>query len=256
MIPKVIHYCWFGRKRKPKLVRDCIKSWKKHLPDYKIIEWNEKNSDLSHPFVKKAYKLKKWAFVADYIRLQKLHEFGGIYLDTDMMILKNLDDLLVNECFFGEEETGLIGACIIGTELKNNFIHECLLHYDSIDFNFDDNISAILIPVILTVKFNSFLDTDSIILNNIQIYSTKYFYPFPFKDKYDILRYKKYITKDSYSIHLWAGSWLEYNEFECLRNGEYKKGIDKVWDNFKFGNVDLKYCRKILSSIKQSINRC
>ena len=77
MIPKVIHYCWFGNKKKSKLIRDCILSWKYYLPDYEIIEWNERNSDLSIPFVKEAYKLKKWAFVADYIRLKVvvLHRF-------------------------------------------------------------------------------------------------------------------------------------------------------------------------------------
>ena len=91
MIPKVVQYCWFGGKKKTKLIKDCIKSWKRYLPDYKIIEWNEKNSDLAHPFVIEAYKLKKWAFVSDYIRLKVLYDFGGIYLDTDMMVLKSFE---------------------------------------------------------------------------------------------------------------------------------------------------------------------
>ena len=86
MIPKIIHYCWFGGSTKPKLVKDCILSWKIFFPNYEIIEWNEKNSDLNEPFVKAAYNLKKWAFVSDYVRLTKVYEYGGLYLDTDMLI--------------------------------------------------------------------------------------------------------------------------------------------------------------------------
>lgn len=113
-IPKLIHYCWFGNKKKPQLVEDCISSWKKYLPDYEIIEWNEKNTDLKHTFLKKTYKLKKWAFVADFVRLKVLYEFGGIYLDTDMLMLKSLDSFLDDKCFFGAENETFISAGIIG----------------------------------------------------------------------------------------------------------------------------------------------
>ena len=99
MLPKVIHYCWFGGAKKPKLVRDCIKSWRNHLTDYEIIEWNESNCDLSHPFLNKCFELKKWAFVSDYIRLKVLYENGGIYLDTDMIVIKTFDNLLLKKLF-------------------------------------------------------------------------------------------------------------------------------------------------------------
>ena len=102
---KVIHYCWFGGKPLPKLAKKCIKSWKKYLPDYEIKEWNEKNFDINMcPFVKGAYENKKWAFVADYARMYALYNEGGIYFDTDMEIINNVDFLKEKDVFIGYEE--------------------------------------------------------------------------------------------------------------------------------------------------------
>ena len=97
MIPKIIHYCWFGKNKKPKLVRDCIKSWKSLHPDYEIIEWNEKTFPIDNEFLQYMYKNKKWAFVSDYARLKILYEYGGYYLDTDMILVKRLDSLEIDE---------------------------------------------------------------------------------------------------------------------------------------------------------------
>lgn len=99
---KIIHYCWFGGNEKSQIIKKCINSWKKYMPEYKIMEWNEKNIDLSFsPFVIEAYKNKKWAFVSDVIRLKVLYEYGGIYLDTDVELYESLDDLLKNnDAFF------------------------------------------------------------------------------------------------------------------------------------------------------------
>ena len=96
MIPKVIHYCWFGGGKKPKLAKKCISSWKTYCPGYKLIEWNESNYDLSSApqFVREAAEAKKWAFVSDYVRLQVVYQYGGIYLDTDVELLRNIDFLL------------------------------------------------------------------------------------------------------------------------------------------------------------------
>ena len=105
-IPKVIHYCWFGGNPKPKLVQKCIHSWKKYCPDYEIIEWNESNFDISSCplYVRQAYDVKKWAFVSDYARLKIIHTCGGIYLDTDVELIKSLDSLLEYNAFFGFED--------------------------------------------------------------------------------------------------------------------------------------------------------
>ena len=101
-IPKVLHYCWFGGAPKPKNIQNCIRSWKKYCPDYEIIEWNEQNFDVSQSlYTRQAYDARRWAFVADYARLKILYEQGGIYRDTDVELLRPLDDLLAYPAFFG-----------------------------------------------------------------------------------------------------------------------------------------------------------
>ena len=108
---KYIHYCWFGDKPLPKLAKKCINSWKKYLPDYEIIKWNEENVNIDEcPFIKEAYRNKKWAFVADYARTKALKEMGGIYFDTDMEIKKDISDLLNNNTFLGLESTGFVAV--------------------------------------------------------------------------------------------------------------------------------------------------
>lgn len=104
MIPKVIHYCWFGRNPKPMSVQKCINSWKKYCPEYKIIEWNEENYPVDdNLYCKQAYEAKKWAFATDYARLWIIYNYGGIYLDTDVEIIKSWDPLLNHECFLGRQ---------------------------------------------------------------------------------------------------------------------------------------------------------
>ena len=103
---KTIHYCWFGGKPLPKLAKQCIKSWEKYLPDFKIIRWDESNCDVTEcKFVEEAYQNKKWAFVADYFRAKVLNEMGGLYFDTDMKIIKPIDDLLKEDAFLGIEDS-------------------------------------------------------------------------------------------------------------------------------------------------------
>ena len=102
---KYIHYCWFGGKKLSKLAKRCIRSWEKYLPDYKIIRWDESNVDLDEcPFIREAYSEKKWAFVADYVRTKVLYEYGGIYFDTDMMIVKDIGFLLDKQSFIGIDD--------------------------------------------------------------------------------------------------------------------------------------------------------
>ncbi len=124
MIPKTIHYCWFGRNPKPKLAEKCIRSWKRRCPDYEIIEWNEDNYDISSAplFVRQAYEKKKWGFVPDYIRLDLINRFGGIYLDTDVEVLKRLDCFLENKSFFGLENNKYVALGLgFGAEKERLF---------------------------------------------------------------------------------------------------------------------------------------
>ncbi|MEE0913018.1 MAG: glycosyltransferase [Ruminococcus sp.] len=141
MIPKKIHYCWFGGNPKPAIAKNCIKSWEKHCPDYKIVEWNESNFDIdSAPlYVKQAYKVKKWAFVSDYVRLQIIYENGGIYLDTDVELVKNLDCLLNNNAYFGFEGNEYINTGLgFGAEQGNPIVFEMMQDYMDIPFILED----------------------------------------------------------------------------------------------------------------------
>jgi hypothetical protein len=261
MIPKTIHYCWFGRAKKPKLVNDCIASWKIYFPDFKIIEWNEKNSDLTHPFVKEMYNQKRWAFVSDYIRLEKIYEYGGIYLDTDMMVLKSFESFLNNDCFFGAEDSDFISVGVIGATEKNRFIKECKEIYDSLLKVKDTNLGGITIPKLITKKFrtifNYYNNFDEIIsFEGVKIYPSEFFYPLAFDKKNDINNFESYLKKESVAVHLWSSSWIEYSEFHFLRNGNYSKGLTKVIRNLKNKeNRNLFYIKKTLSSIKESIFR-
>lgn len=258
-IPKIIHYCWFGGKSKPKLVCDCIRSWKRYLPDYEIIEWNEENSDMTHSFVKKAYDLKKWAFVADYIRLDVVYKKGGIYLDTDMMLVKSLNSLLNNRCFMGAEDLTYINAAIIGAVPKNEFVRECLKHYDLIDLKNSNDLGEITIPKLITMKFNQLsknsMSFDKIIsYQDIVIYPSKYFYSLPFENKKDLKNYKNYTNNESYSVHLWQSSWIEFSEFYYFSHSEYSLGFAKVVDKIKKDKkLHLKYLRRVVSAIVKSL---
>ena len=141
-IPKKIHYVWVGGKEKPKKIKKCMKTWNKYLKDYEIKEWNESNFDIdSHPFVKTAYKAKKWAFVSDYIRAYAVYNEGGIYLDTDILLVDNIDDLLKNKAFVGFENDTHPFTAVFGAEKGHPFIKEILNYYDYADtsFNFENN---------------------------------------------------------------------------------------------------------------------
>ena len=131
MIPKIIHYCWFGQKKLPKDIIKYIDSWKKYCPDYKIIEWNEKNFDINtNQWTKQAYESGKYAFVSDYVRLNAMYEYGGIYFDTDIELIKNIDNFLDCKVLLGfEGNDSAIGTGMMGFEKGNNFLKELLEEY-------------------------------------------------------------------------------------------------------------------------------
>lgn len=105
MIPKVINYCWFGGNPLPASAQKCIASWRKYLPDYEIKEWNESNFDVNIiPYTAEAYKAKKYAFVSDYARFWILYRYGGLYFDTDVEVIRNMDDIIANGAFMGLEK--------------------------------------------------------------------------------------------------------------------------------------------------------
>lgn len=139
MIPKKIHYIWFGKGEKNDRIKHCIESWKKYLPEYEIIEWNEENFDINYnDFTKKAYENKKWAYVSDVARLHILYNEGGIYMDTDVEIYKPLDEFLNSKGFIGFEDSNYLSTATIGAEKGNPAIKLILDFYNAIDFQIYD----------------------------------------------------------------------------------------------------------------------
>ena len=139
-IPKIIHYVWVGNKEKPEAIQRCMKTWKKHLSDYRFIEWNEDNFDMNaHPFVKKAYEMKKYAFVSDYIRAYAIYKMGGIYLDTDVIVIENLDRFRNHKAFVGFENPSYPFTAVFGAVKMHPFIKDMLELYEGKEFNFDRN---------------------------------------------------------------------------------------------------------------------
>ena len=252
MVPKIIHYCWFGKNKKPKLVRDCIKSWKSLHPDYEIIEWNEKNFLMDNEFLQYMYKNKKWAFVSDYARLKILYEYGGYYLDTDMFLVKRLDSLEVpenTECILGAEDENFINLAFIGCEKQNKLILSNLEYYkNSYSIGFFKPI-----PEIFTEIFKKEYSFDSLFNNvitfrNLIVLPPNYFYPLHSKFKNDIKNYKNYIKKETIGIHLWNYSWEYINEYILINRKEYSKAFVIILKNL--ASFDLKVYKRYLGNIK------
>lgn len=195
MIPKVIHYCWFGHGKKSKLILDCIKSWEVMCPDFEIKEWTEENFPVENfTFTKKVYKEKRWAFVSDYARLHILEQHGGFYLDTDMLLVQSLTPLLNADCVLGEEAPGTISAGMVAAEAHHPFIVACRKYYD------ENSTMLVTIPRVLTKIYNEYSDKD-----RITVYPPKAFYPF---DSHHIKEYRgQDLGESTYGVHLWNYSW-------------------------------------------------
>lgn len=228
-VDKVIHYCWFGQKEKPESVKKMISSWKKYCPDYKIIEWNEDNSNLQEClYVKQAYENKKYAFVADYVRMKVLYEQGGVYLDTDVELTKNIDQFLENDMTISFQDDKYINTGLIITKPKNSIIKKMIEYYQTHNFVKED--------MSLDMKTNVSILTDILLLHGLQANNTNqqvegitiltndYFAPLNFQTRV----MKK--TENTHAIHWFDATWLSTNKRiqlklkRCLRRiiGEEK----------------------------------
>lgn len=199
MIPKVIHFCWFGNAEHPPLMQACIETWHQYLPDWEFKLWNEDNSPMDHPFVKKAMQEKQYAFVADYVRCHALYHEGGIYLDTDMELVKPLDVFLNQKFFSGyEDKDNQVVSCgIIGAVARHSILKAMLNYYDECSY-------LMTIPFIMTTVINN----KDIIHDEYKLYNREYFYPYHIIESYPItqLMYKD-VTEQTYAIHHWKKSW-------------------------------------------------
>ena len=225
MIPKKIHYCWFGQTPKPDLSQKCFASWKKFCPDYEIIEWNEENYDISKAplFVRQAYKAKKWAFVTDYVRLHVVYEHGGVYFDTDVEVIKSIDDLLQYSAFFGTQTDYDINTGLgFGAEAGLHILADLMEAYHKISFIGEDNTYDITpCPVRDTKVFMKYglVESDSVqvLLGGVAILPVDYLSP------KDYMTGKLTVTENSRSIHHFAESWMTEQQREKI--AEVKRSL-------------------------------
>lgn len=239
MIPKIIHYVWINNNPYPEKVKWCLNTWKEFLPDYELVKWDySKIKDIDNPFHLEAIKVGKYAFAADYIRLYALYNYGGIYLDTDVQVLKNFDDLLGNQCFLGREkwlhlhndkqELYPTSHCI-GAIRNHPYIKQCLDYYQGRHFITSTNVSLpehlkfdmTLIPYMLNeiLKLESYDSRPSknktiiTLKNGVTVYPSQYF------DCNEP-------TKDSYCKHWCMSSWRSDQE---MAEREANKKINNIW---------------------------
>ncbi len=253
-IPKIVHYCWLSGDPYPELVQRCMQSWKEKLPDYELVLWDMSRFDISSvPWVEQACAAKKWAFAADYIRLYALYNYGGIYLDSDVEVLKSFNDLLDRECFFGREHTpdrienqDSIEAATFGAEKNLQFLKSVMAFYESHDFCEKNGfLNTTTLPTVMARVLRD---------NPLEIFPMDYFSP---KNTRTLALE---MTKNTYSIHHFNGSWhsLAQQKHVALRTklckvfgervGEVLASILAIFINIRYeglGNTIKKISRKI-----------
>ncbi len=240
MIPKIIHYIWFGRNPLPPLAKECLKSWKKYCPDYEVREWNEDNFDLdSAPaYVQEAYQAKKWAFASDYVRLWALVNYGGIYMDTDVEVTKNLDRFLEHEAFSGFESqenipTGIM-ACRKDFPLFKSMLQEYnTRHFLKEDGSFDMTTNTVAIT-------NWGLEHGLVLNNQLQDIEGFMLYPNEFFCPKSLQTGIIHATENTHAIHHFNASWFSEKErlaykkhlitlairYHHITSADYKKLIE------------------------------
>ena len=207
MIPKIIHYCWFGGNEKPQLAQKCIESWKVKCPDYQIIEWNEKNFDIDqHPYLRWCHDNKKWAFLSDFARLLIIQQQGGIYFDTDVELLKSPDELLTYEAFYGFENNNNVATGLgFGSEKKHQIINEMVDEYLKLQIDEEGKYPLIVCPE---------LNTKPLINNGLKLNGQRQnicgaeIFPEDYFNPYDDPTGRLNRTKNTISIHWYSKSWM------------------------------------------------
>ncbi|MCH5165996.1 MAG: glycosyl transferase [Clostridiales bacterium] len=219
MIPKKIHFCWFGGNPLSDKAIMCIESWKKFMPDYEICRWDENNFDPNAygDYVAQAYAAKKYAFVADYFRFWVLHEHGGIYFDSDVEVVKSFDDLLEHDIFTGYEDRGTFEPAVLGAVAGHRVFAEMLEYFKSTRFiNEDGSMNIVPLPIPFTAKMREMYSIKelnfkkTIVLPDGAIYPKAYFSP------QDMFTFKVKVTPNTYCIHRFTNSWRSPEELKKL----------------------------------------
>lgn len=255
MIPKIIHYCWFGGNPLPVSAKKCIASWRKFLPDYEIKEWNESNFDVnSIPYTAEAYKAKKYAFVSDYARFYILYKYGGLYFDTDVEVIRNMDDIIARGPFMGCEgeakqsknrlqdaatTLGVNPGLGLGVNPGLGLVKEILNIYK--DKNFLKSDGTQYDETIVTITTNLLCKKGLRYTNDIQQVDGVWIYPKEFFCPKDYVTGKLSISKNSRSIHHYSATWipkeqrleLQFWKFLGLRPHRIMWHVDQLINKIK-----------------------
>lgn len=225
MIPKRIHLCWLSGDPYPQKIQKCIDSWKIHLPDYEIMLWDLKRFDITQvPWVEQAFQAKKYAFAADYIRLYALYNYGGIYLDSDVEVLKSFDPLLHLPYFVGAENAGTIEAAILGAEKGCDWIKACLDYYEGRNFiQKNGRMDIRMLPEIMNETIQRYKPVVNLTSNDIgelkklDMKEAVYVLPKDFFSPKIFDSREVIITPDTYAIHHYQNSWFSHQAFIYYR---------------------------------------
>lgn len=210
MIPKIIHYCWFGRKEKPDKIKKCIDSWQKKCPEYRLIEWNEDNFNLAEfDYCIEAYAEKKYAFVSDVARAKALYNIGGIYLDTDVTVLKSFDEILDNRVVLGFEEGNYVATSFMAAAPKQKLFKEFVSHYENLHFLNDDGsynsgTNVVQLTKMLTLRGLKRDNQYQSLSEGISVYPKEFFSP------YDYINCIYEFTDNSICVHHFFVSWMTW----------------------------------------------
>lgn len=237
-IPKTIHYIWFGKKEKSKLIKKCIESWKKYLPDYEIIEWNEENYDINKSqYIKEAYEAKKYAFAADYARFDIIYNYGGVYFDTDVELLKPIpEEYLKYNGFAGMEGNNKVNpGLVLVAKQKNILIQEILDKYNEMSYLENTNKTVVDITTEILRKHGFEENGKKQQIENFVIFPSEYFCAYDF----DIKEFE--ITSNTISIHHYTFTWGSKRNKLIIK---IKMAIKKIVGKDMYRNI-LKIKRKI-----------
>lgn len=219
-VPKIIHYCWFGEKEMPEKEARCVETWKEHFPDYEIKLWTEENFDYkSCDFAREAYEHKKYAFVSDYARAKLLYEYGGLYMDTDVKVLKTFPKTHAENGFMGFERRAFLGTAVMASVPKNDNIKALLDYYEKHHFiqkdgSFDNIANVSIITDIMKEK-GLVLGGERQMVDGFEIFNREVFYP----KKLSETEFR--VTEETSAIHMCTNSWLSERE--------RRRGNNKVW---------------------------
>lgn len=262
-IPKIIHYCWFGRNEMPEKIVYCIGTWKKYCPDYTFMLWNEDNYDITcNKYIEQAYENKKWAFVSDFVRLDVVYQYGGIYLDTDVELIKELETLRKYQAFMAvERDLNIATGLGFGAVAKNQIIKELRDIYLGVSFveaNGELNLTACPVYTTDYFKRKGYIKNNVIQkMESVYILSSDFFCPLDYKTG------KMHQTDNTYGIHWYAETWVP-REDRTIHLNEWKiykifpeKSAQIICKIYRNGFRLIEYIRKgtLIENVKRKFQR-